>query len=187
MSKNEALYRMLSEPIPVNLWILRSELLKAGVSEDSRAFLIIREFHRFLNELVASSNSRQFSHFASYLDIGALGGVAIQNLLSIDEQSDWWQRLLAGGISEGLMVMASRQYVKAWEEEMKASYLVAAWYLAEEFWRLSANLAPNLPTVERQELIDGLIGPIRAEETAGIVKAAIIVHYFQLLIVANTN
>lgn len=184
MTIDDTLTALMARPSPEALWDLREAMLAAGVPIDSQPMAVLDEFHGFLVELIASSTARQFSHFASLLDLGAVGGVAVQNLLEGGLEGDWWSRLLAGGASESLMVMAARQYVKSWEEELKSTYLGAAWYLAGSFWRLSQNLQPDLPAELRNDLVGRLVDPIRDDGTAGTVKAAVIVHYFQLLLVA---
>ncbi len=85
------------------------------------------------------------------------------------------------------MVLAARQYVKSWEEELNAAYLRAAWYLADEFWRISRQSEAQLSENQRGYLINQLIAPLRDAETAGVVKAALIVHYFQLLLLAHVR
>ena len=187
MPLNDTLAAVLSGPTPAALWQLRGDLLEAGLPSDSPALLILGEFYQFLNELVASSTSRQYSHFASLLDIGAVGGVALQNLLEIDDSGEWWRRVLAGGLSEGLMVLAARQYVKAWEKEMEASYHRATWRLYDELWRLSAGLQPELPPARRRQLVEQLLVPLRLPQTSGTVKAALIGHLFQILFLIHFN
>lgn len=182
MTVKESLAQVLKMPTPDALWQLRADLLESGLRLDSRAIVIVGEFHGFLNELVASSTSRQYSHFASILDLGAVGSVAIQNLLEMSESEDWSQRLFAGALGEALMVLAARQYVKAWEEELKANYNAAAWFLSEEFWRLSVELKPELPDARRRQYVGRLDTTLRDEEVEGIVRAAYIVTFFQLLL-----
>ena len=182
MTVKDSLAQVLKMPTPAALWQLRADLLESGLRPDARAMIVLGEFHGFLNALVASSTSRQYSHFASILDLGAVGSVAVQNLMEMRESEDWSQRLFAGALGEALMVLAARQYVKAWEEELKANYNAAAWYLSEEFWRLSVDLKPDLPDTERRRHIDRIEAALRNEEVEGIVRAAHIVILFQLLL-----
>ena len=101
------------------------------------------------------------------------------------DSEDWWQRLVIGAASEGLMVLAARQYVKAWEEEMDATYNAAAWYLTQEYWNLSTDLKPNLPSAKRRILIDHLALSLQDSEVEGVVKAGLIVRLFQILLLAR--
>jgi hypothetical protein len=185
MSQDQMLAQIISKPDPAVLWQIRAVLLEAELSRDDRRLKILTELYEFLNKLIASSTARQYSHFASILDLGAVGGVALQNLLEKSDSANFSQRLLAGGLSELLMVMAARQYVKAWEEEMKSAYNAAAWHLYEEFWHLSKEMQPELKADQRRQLVDKLLTPLRDNETSGTVKAAITVHYYQLLLVAH--
>jgi hypothetical protein len=187
MTQEQMLSLVLSKPEPSLLWQLRSALLEVGLSHDDKRIEIVNELYEFVNQLVASSTARQYSHFASILDLGAIGGVALQNILEMSDSKNFTQRLLAGGLSEVLMVMAARQYVKAWEEEMKASYATAAWRLWGKFWHLSASMQPDLDPDKRRSLVDELIAPLRDDGTKGTIKAAITVHYYQLLLLAHLH
>jgi hypothetical protein len=185
MELRTSLIQVLAEPTPDALWRLRGELLELGLASDSDIMSTLHEFYQFLNELVASSTAREFSHFASIMDMAAVAGVAVQNLLNIEDSEDWWKRFMMGGASEGLMVLAARQYVKAWEEEMRASYNASAWYLSQEYWELSARLRPDLPLQARRQLVDRLLVPIQDAQVEGIVKAGLIVRLFQVLLLAR--
>lgn len=180
-----SLTAILKEPTPGSLWRLRADILEHNLKGQDILLPILDHFYHFLNELVASSTAREYSHFASILDMAAVAGVAIQNLMEEQNSEDWWRRFVLGAASEGLMVMAARQYVKAWEEEMQASYHAAAWYLTQEYWVLSSELKPDLPSAGRRILIDRLAASLLDEELEGIVKAGLIVRLFQLLLLAR--
>jgi hypothetical protein len=149
--------------------------------------IVLDHFYHFLNELVASSTAREFSHFASLLDIAAVGGVVLESFIGEKDSEDLWKRLMLGAVSEAMMVLAARQYVKAWEQEMKASYNSAAWHLSQEYWKLSALLRPELTSEVRQALIKDLIEPIQDDNVEGIVRAGVIVRLFQLLLFAQLH
>jgi hypothetical protein len=155
------------------------------MDHDSRALAILDAFYHFLNKLVASSTAREYSHFASILDMVAVAGVAVQNLMDEEDSEEWWRRFVVGAISEGMMVLAARQYVKAWEEGMRANYNAAAWYLAQEYWSLSADLQPALSAGKRRELVEQLFAPVASAEVDGTLKAGLLVRLFQVLLVAR--
>jgi len=184
MDSQKALVNVLTSPTPEALWNLRGELIEAGFSDRSHAMLTLDVFFHFLNDLTASSTARQYSHFASILDMAAVAGVAIQNLMNEEGSGEWWRRFIVGAASEGLMVLAARQYVKAWEEEMNVAYNAAAWNLAQSYWQLSAELRPELSTDLRWRLVNELISPIRDDEVEGLVKAGLIVRYYQVLLLS---
>ena len=176
---------VLTQPSPDSLWQLRADLLESGMDHDSRPLAILDAFYHFLNELVASSTAREYSHFASILDMVAVAGVAIQNLLDEEDSEEWWRRFVVGAVSEGMMVLAARQYVRAWEEEMRANYNAAAWYLAQEYWSLSSDLQPELSPGKRRDLVEQLFAPVTADHVDGTVKAGLLVRLFQVLLVAR--
>jgi hypothetical protein len=175
----------LTNPSPEALWLLQGDLLSQGFDPDAPIMARLDAFHNCLNELVASATAREYSHFASILDVGAVGGVAIQNLLESRDSDDWWKRLLVGGVSESLMIIAARQYVKAWENEMSSDFIQAAWFLYRQYWQLSAELQPDLEPDERRRLVDELLAPVHDSEVSGTAKAALLGRLFQILLMAN--
>jgi hypothetical protein len=185
MTLQDSLSTVLTNPAPDALWQLQGDLLCEGYLADAPVMVVVDAFHHFLNELLASATAREYSHFASILDIGVVGGVAIQNLLESRDSAGWWQRLLVGGLSEGLMIMAARQYVKAWENEMTADFRSAAWFLYRHYWQLSAEMQPELAADERRRLVDELLAPALNAEVNGTAKAALLGRLFQILLIAN--
>lgn len=187
MNFQDLLERLLTEPTPADLVGLQTRLL-AAESDPSRAaaarraLAVAGEFHTYLTELEAKSSARQYSELASLLDIGAVGGVALENLTEAGESL--LQRMLLGGLSESLMVLASRQYVKAWGREMRPVYLRAAWFLRGELWRLSVAGRPDMAVEERAALVDGLLAPA-LDDAADQVCVALLGRLFQVLLVIH--
>lgn len=185
MTDHSDLFLLAAVPTPDSLRQLQSGLLRAGIAEDDPLWTLLDAYFGFLTSLAARATSREFSHFASMLDIGAVGGVALQNLLLAEADGQWWQRLLAGGLSEGLMVLAARQYVRAWEGEMSAVYATASWRLYRELWQVSARLQPTLPLAERQRLLDDLLNPLRDGDLNGTQRAILATRLYQLLLLVR--
>ena len=75
MSVRDTLSAVLTSPSPGALWSLRADLLESGVPADASVWSVIGEFHGFLDHLAAGISSREYSHLASKMDIGAVGGV----------------------------------------------------------------------------------------------------------------
>jgi hypothetical protein len=186
MNANELLL-LAAIPTPDALRQLQANLLAAGVPARDPVWTLLDGYYSFLTTLAARATSREFSHFASLLDIGAVGGVALQNVLLAGGEGKGWQRLLAGGLSEGLMVMAARQYVRAWEQEMSAVYTAAAWHLFRELWHVSAALQPALPAAERKRLLDDLLAPVLDEKVGGAQRAILATRLYQLLLLAQVH
>jgi len=84
-----------------------------------------------------------------------------------------------------LMVLATLQYVKAWEAETSLVHDQAMWWLFEGLWRLSREFRPHMAAGERQKLIDALLAPAREEETGPAVKIVLLVRLFQTLLFSS--
>jgi hypothetical protein len=188
MNIQESLTAVLTQPSIETLWQLRGDLRQAGLPADSPAWRVLDKFYAFINELSASMSAHEFSKVATMLDIGAVGGVAIQNLLESDlEPAELWRRLLAGGISESLMVLASRQYVKGAKAGMMGVCRATAWALYGEFWQLSTQLQPELDPATRRQLIDNLLSAIHDDAVPEVVKIGLNGRLFQILLVQHLS
>jgi hypothetical protein len=186
VSLQDLLGRVLTEPSPADLLALQTWLLAAETSPESagaamRAHEVAGEFYAYLVELQARYGARQYSELASFLDIGAVGAVALENLIEAGEALT--QRLLLGGLSELLMVAASRQYVKAWSREIQPVHMRAVWFLRAELWRLSTAERPGIRADERTALVDELLAPALNGDAAEQVRLSLLGRLFQLLLI----
>lgn len=184
MAVRDALKNVLTAPQLEGLWSLRAELLEAGVPDEARVWPVVDQFQGFLSDLATSSTSREYSELASKLDISAVGGVVLENVIEREGAEELGLRLLAGLLSEGLMIAATRQHVKAWGTELDAVYRRAAWYLYGELWRWARELKPDLPASERRRILDRLLAPIHSAETSGLSKATLTGLLFQVLLLS---
>lgn len=187
MAIRDALEKALSSPSANDLWRLRAELLEAGISPEARVWRVLDEFHSFLDQLATSTSSRQYSELASKLDIGAISGVLLEHALTESEAEDLALKLVSGLLSEGLMALATRQHVKAWEGEAEAVYRSAAWYLYGELWHWACRLKPDLPATERRALLDRLFAPVRSPDAEGFTKAVLLGLMFQILLLSHLS
>ena len=185
MAIPDALAGALRSPSPADLWRLRGELLEAGIRPDTRVWRLLDEFRRYLDQLATGTSSRDYSDLASKLDIGAVGGVVLEHVLESETGGDLALRLFTGLISEGLMVLATRQHVKAWQGELAAVCRNAAWYLYDELWHWAAARKPDLPPAERRRLLDRLIAPLHSSEADCFSKAVLAGLLFQLLLLSH--
>jgi hypothetical protein len=188
MSFQELLGRLLTKPTPTDLLALQTRLLAAEADPARteaacRALEVAREFHAYLSELEAKASAREYSELASMLDIGAVGAVTLENLTEAGEAL--LERMLLGGLSETLMVLASRQYVKAWSREMSPIHMRAVWFLRGELWQLSVTGRPDMLTEERAALVDELLAPALDEAAADEVHVALLGRLFQVLLVIH--
>ncbi|MGQ9625450.1 MAG: hypothetical protein ACUVV0_00905 [Anaerolineae bacterium] len=187
MSLQTASERFLQRPAPARLWELQIELLalRENASEEEARWLDLaqdaaREFFLYLSELQSKTEARNFNELASLLDIGAVGTVALESLLTAESKT--LEKLLLGGLSESLMVFASRQYVKAWKVEAEPLHKRAAWYLFGELWRLSQESQPAIPPKERKIRLNALLAPALSREVPEPVKTVLLGRIFQILL-----
>jgi hypothetical protein len=185
MSLLEPIKRVLTAPTAAGLRELRAEMLASGFPRESRAWVVVEEFHRYLDQVATRTTSREYSELASKLDISAVGGVVLEQLIEHEGPEDLALRFLTGLISEGLMIAATRQHVKAWDKELSAVYSGAAWTLYDEMWRWTQRRTPGLPAAERRALLDRLFGSV--EGAGGLAKAVFLGLLFQILLVGYVS
>jgi len=178
-----SLVTILREPSAAVVWELRSELLVSGLAPGARVFGLLTEFHRFLDHLETGAASRDHSERASLMDMGSFGAVVAADLLETEEPTGLARRLLAGALTEGLAVLATRQHVKAWRGELASVFRDAAWVLFDELWHWAAGRKPELAPTDRAKLINQLLAPVCDECIEPSQKALLVCSLFALLIV----
>jgi len=181
---NDAIQSILNRPTPETLIGLQGALLVTGEEGEvqQRALEVTGQFYQYLSDLKSKLTAQNYSELASMLDIGAVGAVALGNIVSGEPES-LWQRLFVGGLAEGLMVAASRQYVKGWGAETGVVHSQAAWYLTEALWRASSEMQPELPHEQRWEAIQTLLAPAHDPDVPAPEKAVLLGRIFQILLI----
>jgi hypothetical protein len=180
----EAMGPILSHPTPEALMELQGALLVSGLKGEAvdRALEIAGHFHAYLNDLRSKIAARDYSELASRLDIGAVGLVALENIV-VGEEERFWQRLLFGALGEVLMVAASRQYVKGWQIETQLVHSQATWFLTEALWHASIEMEPKLAAESRWQAIQALLAPAHDANVAAPDKAVLLGRVFQMLLI----
>jgi len=185
-SLSEVLQPILVSPTPGALVALQGALLASGLEAEAvkTALEIAGQFHTYLSELQSKITAKQYNEVASRLDIGAVGTVALENIVATKKE-EFWKRLMLGGLGESLMVAASRQYIRAWDAETSLVHRQAAWYLSEALWRASRQMQPDLAPQERWEAIQGLLAPASAADVPASAKAVLLGRVFQMLLLTH--
>jgi hypothetical protein len=178
----EAVGQVVRQPTPDALVDLQGAILVSGRTGQAvdQALDVAGRFHLYLSELQSKLSARNYSELASRLDIGAVGAVALENVLA-NRGEEMWQGLLMGGLGEILMVAASRQYIKGWQLESDLVHREAAWYLTEALWRASSTAQADVPAEARWQAILSLLAPARAADVAPEAKAVLLGRVFQIL------
>jgi hypothetical protein len=178
----DLLSHIAHEPTCDDLWTLRGTLLACthDRAEGQLVNDIAREFYIYLSELQSKMTAHQYNELASRLDMGSVGMLALQDIIL--EQENLWKNLLLGGIGEGLMILASRQYIKAWEQELRSVHRRAAWTLYGVLWQLSNQYQPAMANNERRALIETILAPATSEDTPFETKALLLLRLFQTVL-----
>ena len=188
MDISDSILSVFTSPTPAHLRRLRGDLLEVGVSETSAVWPVLDKFHEFLNQLYASMSAHEYSKLATLLDIGAVGGVAFENVLQSGlDKADIWKKLLVGGASEALMVVASRQYVKAFMAETSSVFANAAWSLHRLLWLLSLDTQRDLSPKERRTAIDHILAPVQQDGVNDQLKAVLIGRLFLVVLLLHLS
>jgi hypothetical protein len=182
------LQRILTKPAAADLLSLQSILLSWECDTNSplsqeqvaTALALSGDFYCYLVGLESKLEAHSFAELASKMDMGAVGGVVAENMLGAGEKL--LERVLIGGLSEALMVLASRQYVKAFTRELEAFYQQVIWQQRTHFWRLSAARCPQLGASARVALIDSLFAPILDKKAPSNAKPLVLGCLFQILL-----
>lgn len=187
-SLQDAVASILTRPTPEVLVAIQGALLALEDQEEeaSQALEVAGHFHAYLCELRCKVTARDYSELASRLDIGAVGAVALENLIAGDGQ-DLWKRLMLGAVGEGLMVAASRQYIKGWQAEARLVHCEAAWYLGGALWQTSQHMQPDLSAGERWQAIERLLAPARDPDTPAPALAPLLGRIFQVLLLIHVT
>lgn len=184
---DQSLALILTAPSADAAWRLRGDLLEAGTPADGRLLALLGAFHDYLDRLATGMSSRDYSQLASKLDISAISGVILERLAEASDSPKLGLNLVAGAVSEGLMALATRQHVKAWEGELAAVHRGAAWVLYDELWRWTGERNPELEAPQRRELLDELLAPALDPKQPGLLRAALICRLFQIVVAAGVT
>ncbi len=191
MDPTPVLQRILTKPTASDLLALQCILLsweeKAAAPSEregiTSTLALLEDFFNFLVGLESKLEAQAFAELASKMDMGAVGVVVVDNVRGAGEKL--LERALMGGLSETLMVLASRQYIKAFNRDLEAFFLQVAWQLRAHFWRLSATRCPQMSASERAGLIDSLLTPILEKQTPGGAKPVVLGFLFQVLLLCS--
>ena len=185
------------------VWALRSELLalhaylrvhpRAAPSEKARASLdrtldLAESAHGFSAELHGFLGQKGRSESASLYDLGSVGVLAIENILTADKVT--LPRLLMSALSEGLMYLASRQYVAGSREVLEGLYRQHAATMYRELWALATDYRKSLREKDVREIqaaIDGFFGRLQGANVPPEARIAVLRQFYALLLTLRTS
>jgi hypothetical protein len=150
-----ALFRLRSELSAIRAVVAggKDKALAAAVE---RALSAVARFHTFASEVKGFVVSRDFSQKASLFDIGSIGILAVENVLTAERKSLF--RLLMSGLSGGLAFAASRQYIYGSTAILDSLYRTNSAALYDDLWALATEIRGPLDEKTAREVQEGLDG-----------------------------
>lgn len=190
-------------PLPEGTWTLRSQALalraalggaKADAVKGDVADLALDvsetcgKLYKFEDNLIRWMTAKGYTRLATLFDVTTIGTLALHDLAD-----GRWKKpldLLGAVISEGSMIIASLQYTKAQEENMKAmteDHLSELYGLMWEVVPLLRGTLDPGEVVEAQKGLDGFFKAMRAETTTIETRIAVIVMLYLVVIKVKSD
>ena len=180
------------------VWSLRSELLaldayaranpKAFDAEArralERALHLAGEAHALAAELKGFTGQKERSQVASLLDLGSIGVLSIENILTADKVT--LPRIVMSSLSETLTFLATRQIVAGSLEVLGGLYRQHAAAMYRELWILATDHRKSLTAKDVREIqagIDGFFASLEADGVAVEGQIVVLRQFYALLLV----
>ncbi len=126
-----------------------------------KALDAISHFYAFGVEIGGFQRSSKTANQASMFDLASVGVLGIENILTAENRS--LMRYLMSGLSEGLMFLASRQYVAGSEAILEGTYKSNSLVVRDGLWALAKDFrsTEDLATIrEARDAIDALFAKL---------------------------
>jgi hypothetical protein len=182
-SLSSTLERILTTPIPDDVWHIQKDLLALGGETAQQARKVAGVFYTCLRSMQSKSASRSASRQGAALGTAAVASVSLQETFAA--QKDPLRNLLASGVTAMLEVGSALKSAQAWEVEASLLYYDMAWYLYGELWEISLATRPELSADQRRACTDLLLKPVLDPDVAGATKSALLVRLFQVVLAAR--
>ena len=181
-----------------SVWSLQSELLAldayarrnpkaldAGARRAlERALHLAGEAHALAAELKGFTGQKERSEAASLLDLGSVGALAMENLLTADKIT--LPRIVMNSLSETLMFLATRQIVAGSREVLGGLYRQHAAAMYRELWTLATDHRKALTAKDVREVqvgIDGFFARLDADGVTVEGQIVVLRQFYALLLV----
>ena len=129
----------------------------------TRALDALSHVYPFGVEIGGFQRSSKTANQASMFDLASVGVLGIENILTAENRS--LMRYMMSGLSEGLMFLASRQYVAGSEAVLEGTYKSNALAVRDGLWALAKDFrsTEDLAAIrEARDTIDALFAKLDA-------------------------
>ncbi len=150
----EATFRLRSELSTIRAILSTGKPDRELLEAVERTLTAVGRLHSFANEVKGFVISKDYSEKASLFDIGSIGILAVENVLTADHVSLF--RLLMSGLSEGLAFLASRQYIYGSAAVLESLYRTHSATLYNDLWTLAVEFRGPLDEKAAREVQGGL-------------------------------
>ena len=144
----------------VTRWLeAQRDARRAAAAE--KALDAISHFYAFGVEIGGFQRSTKSANQASMFDLASVGVLGIENILTAENRS--LMRYLMSGLSEGLMFLASRQYVAGSEAILEGTYKSHSLQVRDGLWALAKDFrsTEDLAAIrEARDAIDTLFAKL---------------------------
>ncbi len=126
-----------------------------------KALDALSHFYAFGVEVGGFQRSSKTANQASLFDLASVGVLGIENILTAEHKS--LMRYLMSGLSEGLMFLASRQYVAGSEAVLEGTYKANALLVRDGLWALARDFraTEDLAAIrEARDAVDALFAKL---------------------------
>ncbi|MBI5957862.1 MAG: hypothetical protein HY866_03945 [Chloroflexi bacterium] len=187
MALEDLLQRILRDPSPDDLWQIHPYLLAMPAPAAVPARELAGLFYSYLSCVRSKLSSKQHSALAAWLQVGALGAIALEDMIHLAGQDHLRviTNLFTAGLATSFEALSSFQQVKAWETEFASVHDEAVWKLYEILWQLSVETQPDLPVQQRLALIETLLAAVRDPNSNSLARVALIIRLFQVLLLVR--
>lgn len=126
-----------------------------------KALEALSQFYSFGVEIGGFQRSSKTANQASLFDLASVGVLGIENVLTAENRS--LMRYLMSGLSEGLMFLASRQYVAGSEAVLEGTFKANSLAVRDGLWALAKDFRAyeDLASIrEARDAIDALFAKL---------------------------
>ena len=151
-----------------------------------KALDALSRFYSFGVEIGGFERSSKSANQASLFDLASVGVLGIENILTAENRS--LMRYLMSGLSEGLMFLASRQYVAGSEAVLEGTYKSNALSVRDALWSLAQDFrsTEDLASIrEARNSIDDLFARLGSPEIELHAKVALLHQLYALVAIVR--
>ncbi len=151
-----------------------------------KALDAISRFYAFGVEIGGFQRSSRTANQASMFDLASVGVLGIENILTAENRS--LMRYLMSGLSEGLMFLASRQYVAGSEAVLEGTYKSNSLTVRDGLWALARDFrsTEDLAAIrEARDAIDALFAKLNEPGVPLHARVALLHQLYALIAIVR--